>query len=67
MNPVELNDFTDDKKPSPWSQTWIFTKKLMAAPSGPHVSGTVMQASDMTPRSTHWFSDRSVASGFVDL
>ena len=62
MNPVvlELADFRDDRIPSPSSQEWIFTQTLTAAPSGPHVSGTVIQASDRTSRSSHWFS-----AGFV--
>ena len=30
-----------------------FTQMLSAAPSGPQVSGTVIQAADRLPRSTH--------------
>ena len=67
MNPLflELSDFRDDRKPSPSSQEWIFIQTLTAAPSGPHVSGAVIQASDKTPRSTHWFSDESVTTAFL--
>ena len=67
MNPVvlELDDFRDERMPSPSSQEWIFTQILIAAPSGPHVSGTVIQASERTPRSTHWLSVESVTNALL--
>ena len=34
----------------------------IAAPSGAHVSGRVIQASDRVPRSTHWLCVRSVCA-----
>ena len=63
----ELQYFRDDRIPLPSSQEWIFTQTLTAAPSGPQESGTVIQTSDRTPRSTHWFIDESVATALSIL
>ena len=66
MNPVffELAGFNDDRKPSSSSQEWILTQTLTAAPT-PHASGTVIQASDKIPMSTHWYRAGSVTNAFL--
>ena len=64
-NPVFSEYLRDDIRPSPLGQEWIFIQTLTAAPPGPHLSGKVMQCSDRTPRSTHWFSLESVTTALL--
>ena len=54
MYPVEVLSDREERSPEIMlfsrAANLIFTQNATAAPSGPHVSGRVIQASDMIPR-----------------
>ena len=60
INPVVC--VWDEMKPEPLGQSISFNQTPTAAPSGPHVSCLVMQASDRVHRSAHWLCARSALS-----
>ena len=53
VKPVVSLEVDDISPPVP-PQELILNQKMIAAPSGPHVSGLVIQAADKSPRSTYW-------------
>ena len=53
VKPVEVLAVPDTSPPCP-PQLLSLNQKLTAAPSGPHVSGRVIQAEGISPRSTYW-------------
>ena len=63
VKPVAVFDSVEINPPVP-PQDSSLNQKLTAAPSGPQVSGTVIQAEDKSPRFTYWLKALLVFTAF---